>query len=79
MNKTKLIKLRKENCGYNLENAEDIGEVDQINDFTLFINYEDHTMVFYKEESLKNEIDFIEQYPETYGVIYKNKIYIQGE
>lgn len=63
--KQKLIQLRQENCGYNVEKAEDQGTVDQVDNFTLFITDEEtnHVMVFYKEETIKNEIDFIEQYP----------------
>lgn len=76
MDKLKLIQLRQENCGYNLENADDIGKVDQVDNFTLYITdfSGDHTTVFYKDE-----IDFIETYPKTYGIIYKGEIYLQSE
>lgn len=77
--KLKLIQLRQENCGYNPEKAEDIGKVDEVDNFTLFITdpESEHTMVFYKEETIKNEIEFIENYPKKYGVIYNGNYYLQ--
>lgn len=78
MNKQKLIKLRQENCGYNPENAEDLGEVDQVDNFTLFITYENHTMVFYKTKC-KNELEYLEKFSGIYGVVYNKEFYTLGE
>ena len=81
MNKLKLYELRQLNCGYNPEKAEDIGKVDEVDNFTLYITDEEtnHTMVFYKETTINNQIEFIENYPKTFGVVYKGSFYLQAD
>jgi hypothetical protein len=77
MDKLKLIALRQENCGYNPEKAIDVyDEVVQVDDFTLQCTYEEHTQI-YTKVNVKNEIEFIEQYPNTVGVVFLNDFYIQ--
>lgn len=74
-----LIELRQENCGYNPEPAENFGEVDEVDNFTLYITdlESNHVTVFYKEETIKNELEFIKEYPKRVGVIFKGNFYLQ--
>lgn len=82
MNKQKLMELRKENCGFNPEKAEDFYKVDPVdskNNNILCVDRNDNHISEWFVTEAKNEIDFIESYPLRYGLVYQNKFYIQAE
>lgn len=79
--KLQLIELRQNNCGYNPEKAMDFYKVSSIDSKALNIlctDRNDNHVSEWFQVPVSNEIEFIQKYPETYGLVYKNKFYIQN-
>jgi len=74
--KKSLRELRQTNSGYNPERAEDHGDIVQEFDEAFVLDSEGYTTSWLMTDS-EDEIDFIEQFPRTFGLVYKKKFYVQ--
>lgn len=74
-----LEELREFNSGYNPEKAEDHGTVEIIDSENITVEAFDGRVSHYTKTDAKNEWEYIDQNPRQFGVVFRNKFYINNE
>lgn len=69
--------LLEQNLGYNPEPASLHGEVEEVLGGNKIYVHSDNTIQTYEVTDAKNMRDYIETYPQIFGLFYKGKYYIQ--